>query len=152
VSGIEEIRQKLVKFCLYRDRCHSEVEIKMKEFCIIPEVRDEIFLYLINEGYLSEERFTRSYIRGKFYMNHWGREKIKLNLKLKKIPEKLIDSCMSEVYEEDYIKQIHKFTEKLLPTFQELNEFQKKNKLIRFLISKGYEYDIILKQIEYFFD
>jgi len=151
MSSIEDIRQKLVNFCLYRDRCHSEVEAKMKDFFLIPEARDEIFLYLINEGYLSEERFTRSYIRGKFYIKHWGKEKIKLNLKLKKIPEKLVYNCMNEIYEEDYIKQIHKFIEKLLPTIHDMKNFQKKSKLIRFLTSKGYEYDIIVKQIECFF-
>jgi len=152
MSSLEEIRQKLVSFCLYRDRCHSEVEAKMKEFFLIPEAKDDIMVYLINERYLSEERFTRSYIRGKFYIKHWGREKIKLNLKSKKIPEKLIFSCMDEIYEGDYIKQIHIFTEKLLQTSQGLNKYQKKNKLIKFLVSKGYEYDIIIKEMDCFFN
>jgi len=147
---LEEIRQKLVKFCLYRDRCHSEVEEKMKEFFMIPEVKDEILLFLINEKYLNEERFTRSYIRGKFYINHWGKEKIKLNLRSKKIPEKLILNCINEIHEDDYIKQIRLFIEKLSLKFQELNQYQKKNKILKFLISKGYEYDLINKEIEYF--
>jgi len=60
----EEIKQKLVNYCVYQDRCHFEVEQKMREFVLIPEAKDEILLYLMKENYLNEERFTRSYIRG----------------------------------------------------------------------------------------
>ncbi|NHQ72848.1 regulatory protein RecX, partial [Elizabethkingia miricola] len=70
---------------------------------------------------LNEERFTRSYIRGKFYIKHWGRQKIKLQLKMKGISERLIQNCMDEIYEGDYIKQIQIFAEKLLPSYKGLN-------------------------------
>lgn len=119
----------------------------MRSFLLIPEAKDEILLYLINENYLNEERFTRSYIRGKFYIKHWGKQKIKSQLKMKGISEKLIQNCMDEIYEDDYTKQIQIFAEKLLPTYKEGNDFQKKNKLIRFLVTKGYEYELIIENI-----
>ena len=86
----QEIKQKIVNYCVYQDRCHAEVEQKMKEFLLIPEAKEEILLYLIKENYLNEERFTRSYVRGKFYIKKWGRNKIKVNLLQKGISEKLI--------------------------------------------------------------
>ncbi|MCL1665360.1 RecX family transcriptional regulator [Elizabethkingia ursingii] len=143
----QEIKQKLVNYCVYQDRCHKEVEEKMRDFLLIPEAKDEILLYLMNENYLNEERFTRSYIRGKFYIKHWGKQKIKSQLKIKGISEKLISICMSEIYDDDYEKQIKLFAEKLLPTYKGLNDFQKKNKLIRFLVTKGYEYELIIENI-----
>ncbi|MCT3764166.1 RecX family transcriptional regulator [Elizabethkingia anophelis] len=143
----QEIKQKLVNYCVYQDRCHKEVEEKMRDFLLIPEAKDEILLYLIKENYLNEERFTRSYIRGKFYIKHWGKQKIKLQLKMKGISEKLIQNCMDEIYDDDYIKQIKIFAEKLLPTYKDLNDFQRKNKLIRFLVTKGYEYELIIENI-----
>ncbi|AQW91212.1 TPA: regulatory protein RecX [Elizabethkingia anophelis] len=143
----QEIKRKLVNYCVYQDRCHKEVEEKMRDFLLIPEAKDEILLYLIKENYLNEERFTRSYIRGKFYVKHWGRQKIKLQLKIKGISEKLIQNCMDEIYDDDYIKQIKIFAEKLLPTYKGLNDFQRKNKLIRFLVTKGYEYELIIENI-----
>ena len=53
----------------------------MRNFLLIPEAKDEILLYLIKENYLNEERFTRSYIRGKFYVKHWGKQKLNYSLK-----------------------------------------------------------------------
>ena len=58
--------------------------------------------------------FTRSYIRGKFYIKHWEDKKSNYNFKMKGISERLIQNCMDEIYEGDYIKQIQIFAEKTL--------------------------------------
>ena len=140
----DEIKQKLVNYCVYQDRCHSEVEQKMREFLLIPEAKDEIYLYLIKENYLNEERFTRSYIRGKFYIKHWGRNKIKINLKQKGINEKLISISMDEIDDSDYQKTLLKLYQNYFFTQKGLKEYQKKSKTIKYLLSKGYEYEAIL--------
>lgn len=141
----EEIKQKLVNYCVYQDRCHYEVEQKMKEFLLIPEATDDIFLYLIKENYLNEERFTRSYIRGKFYIKHWGRNKIKMNLKQKGITEKLISKCMDEIDEQDYLDSVNKIYQDYYSKQKGLRDYQKKSKTIKHLMSKGYEYEIIME-------
>lgn len=140
----DEIKQKMVNYCVYQDRCHAEVEQKMRDFLLIPEAKDEIFLYLMKENYLNEERFTRSYIRGKFYIKHWGRNKIRMNLKMKGINEKLISSSMDEIYPDDYDKTLTKLAQNYFATLKGLKDYQKKSKTIRHLMSKGYEYESIL--------
>ncbi|RKT01330.1 regulatory protein RecX [Chryseobacterium defluvii] len=139
----EEIKQKLVHYCVYQDRCHAEVEQKMKEFLLIPEAKEEIFLYLIQENYLNEERFTRSYIRGKFYIKHWGRNKIRINLKQKQVSEKLIEKCFDEIDERDYEKTLRKIFDDYYSKQNGLKEYQKKSKTIKYLMSKGFEYEKI---------
>ncbi|WP_185113886.1 regulatory protein RecX [Chryseobacterium indologenes] len=139
----EEIRQKVVNYCVYQDRCHAEVEQKMKEFLLIDEAKEEIMLYLLKENFLNEERFTRSYIRGKFYIKHWGRNKIRMNLKQKQISERLIDTCFDEIDEEDYEKMIRKIYENYASRQKGLKEYQKKVKTIKYLMSRGFEYEKI---------
>lgn len=143
----EEIKQKLVNYCVYQDRCHAEVEQKMREFLLIDEAREEIILYLLKENYLNEERFTRSYIRGKFYIKHWGRNKIKMNLKQKQIPEKLIGRCFDEIYEDDYEKMILKIYDDYYSR-QSGQEYQKRAKTIKYLMGRGFEYDKINDIVE----
>ncbi len=137
-----EIKQKLVNYCVYQDRCHYEVEQKMRDFTLIQEAKDEIFLYLIQENYLNEERFTRSYIRGKFYIKNWGKTKIRIHLKQKHISEKLISKCWDEIDENDYIKTISRLYENYYEK-QSGKEYQKKSKTIKYLLSRGFEYDLI---------
>lgn len=144
----EEIKQKMVNYCVYQDRCHAEVEQKMRDFLLIPEAKDEIFLYLIQENYLNEERFTRSYIRGKFYIKNWGRNKIRMNLKQKGITEKLIAACMDEIDEADYAETIQKLYQNYFAAQKDPQEYRKKSKTIRHLLSRGFEYQVILELLQ----
>lgn len=144
----EEIKLKLVNYCVYQDRCHSEVEQKMREFLLIPEAKDDIFLYLIKENYLNEERFARSYIRGKFYIKHWGKNKIRQHLKQKSISEKLISKSMDEINEVDYTKTLRKIYDDYFSKQKGLKDYQKRVKTTRYLLSRGYDYDDILKITE----
>ncbi|CAH0275016.1 regulatory protein RecX [Chryseobacterium sp. Bi04] len=139
----DEIKMKLVNYCVYQDRCHAEVEQKMREFLLIEEAKEEILLYLMKENYLNEERFTRSYIRGKFYIKHWGKNKIKMHLKQKQISEKLINMCFDEIYEDDYMKTITRIYEDYFSKQTGLKEYQRKSKTIKYLMSRGFEYEKI---------
>ncbi|AYM99974.1 regulatory protein RecX [Chryseobacterium sp. 3008163] len=144
----EETKQKLVNYCVYQDRCHAEVEQKMREFVLIPEAKEEILLYLMKENYLNEERFTRSYIRGKFYIKSWGKTKIKIYLKQKGITEKLIAKSFDEIDEGDYVKTIQRLYENYESKLKGLQAYQKKSKTIKYLLSRGFEYEVILQLTE----
>lgn len=139
-----EIKQKMAAYCSYQDRCHQEVEQKMRDFLLIPEAKDEILLYLMKENYLNEERFTRSYIRGKFYIKSWGRNKIRQHLKFKGVPEKLINQCFDEIDDSDYDKTLRKIYENYYSR-QSGKEYQKKSKTVKYLLGRGFEYEEINK-------
>ena len=141
----EEIKQKLVNYCVYQDRCHYEVEIKMRDFLLIEEAKEEILLFLMKENYLNEERFTRSYIRGKFYIKSWGKNKIKNHLKQKQISEKLIQSCWDEIDDLDYEKALQKIYAHYYAQQKGLKHYQRKSKTIRYLMSRGFDYGDILE-------
>ncbi len=138
-----EIKQKMANYCVYQDRCHQEVEYKMRDFLLVPEAREEILLYLMREDYLNEERFTRSYIRGKFYMKSWGRTKIRLQLKSKGVLEKLISRCFDEIDEADYRRTLEKLYTAYSEKLSGMPDYQRKSKTISYLLGKGYEYEEI---------
>src|SRR5690606_13373428 len=138
-----EIKQKMAAYCSYQDRCHQEVEQKMRDFLLIPEAKDEILLYLMKENFLNEERFTRSYIRGKFYIKSWGRNKIRNHLKFKGVPEKLINNCFDEIDDADYEKTLQKIYENYYVR-QSGKEYQKKSKTVKYLLGRGFQYEEIL--------
>lgn len=143
-----EIKQKIANYCVYQDRSHQEVEQKLKEFLLIPEAKEEILLFLIAENYINEERFTRSYIRGKFYIKSWGKKKIANQLKMKGVTEKLIRKCMDEINEQDYQAKIKEIYRDYFGQLKEGKTYQKKSKTIKYLIGKGYEYEDILEMLD----
>ena len=115
----------------------------MREFLLVPEAKDEILLYLMRENYLNEERFTRSYIRGKFYIKSWGRIKIRNHLKFKGVPEKLINISFDEIDADDYAKTLQKLWHDYYSRQSGIQDYQKKSKTIKYLLSKGFEYENI---------
>lgn len=141
---VQEIQEKLASYCAYQDRCQWEVENKLREFNLIPEARDQILIYLIQNKFLNEERFAKSFARGKFYQKNWGKIKIRIELKKRKIPSKLIESSLSEIDEEDYLKTLrHLFEKKKNSLISERESFKKKAKIRNYLLQKGFESEII---------
>lgn len=141
---VNEIRDKLAKYCAYQDRCHWEVENKMAEFNLIPEAKDEIIIYLIQNKFLNEERFTKSFVQGKFNQKNWGRIKIRMELRKRKIPPKMIESALYEIDEEEYLKTLQNLFEKKKNSLKtERDSFKKKAKIRNYLLQKGFESEII---------
>ncbi|MCK5824827.1 MAG: RecX family transcriptional regulator [Ichthyobacteriaceae bacterium] len=145
---VQEIKSKLEYYCAYQDRSHYDVEQKLREFNVIEEARDLIILSLIEEKYLDEERFAKSYARGKFYHKNWGKLKIAQGLKQKYISEYLISSALKEIENNDYFNTINKLIENKIKTTNAKSSYDLKAKIIRYLQGKGYEYSIIIDEID----
>lgn len=135
-----QIKKRLADYCVYQDRSHYEVEQKLKELRTLNEdERGEILIWLIQNNFLNEERFSKSYARGKFYQKKWGKIKIKQGLKQKRIPTNLIDKGIEEIIEEDYKSTLLELTEKKWNVLRESDIFLKKKKIYNYLLQKGYE-------------
>ncbi|MFD1314065.1 regulatory protein RecX [Namhaeicola litoreus] len=150
---IEEATILLERYCVYQDRCHAEVEQKLREMHIIQEGQEKIILHLLENNFLNEERFAKSFVRGKYGQKAWGRVKIKAALKLKGISERNIASGFKEIDEDVYLYNLKNLANKKYNLITESNSYQKRQKLYLFLAQKGYEQDMINDVINpYFLD
>ena len=70
---VEEAKRRLERYCAYQERSHRQVREKLREMRMIPLAIDEVIVHLIKHDFLNEERFARSYARGKFRLKKWGR-------------------------------------------------------------------------------
>ena len=140
---VEEALQKLMHFCAYRDRSQKEVEDKLDEMRMIPKAKEKIIISLMQENFLNEERFARSFVRGKFRIKKWGRIKITQELKKREISSPIIKLGLSEIKEADYRKTLYELAEKKEKTISEPNAFKKKKKLADHLLRKGYESNLV---------
>lgn len=128
-----------MQYCAYRDRSQKEVEDKLLEMRMIPEAREQIIIKLIQEDFLNEERFARSFVRGKFRIKKWGRIKIKQELKLREISSPIIRLAMTEIDENQYQETLQELAEKKLNLLKEPNKLKRRKKLSDHLLQKGYE-------------
>ena len=134
-----------MQYCAYRDRSQKEVEDKLIEMRMIPAAREEIIIKLMQEKFLNEERFARSFVRGKFRIKKWGRHKIKQELKLREISSPIIKLAMTEIKEQDYRSTLYTLAEKKLALLTEKDKFKRKKKLSDHLLRKGYEASLVFE-------
>ncbi len=146
-TSIEEIKRKLERYCVYQDRCHKEVERKLAEYDLIEEVKAEVLIHLMEHNFLDEERFAKSFARGKFRIKKWGKPRITRELKFRNISAYNIKSALKEIDETDYISVLYELAEKKNNSISEPNVFKRKKKLINFLQYRGFEMDLIYKVV-----
>lgn len=142
--SIQEIYQKITAWCAYQDRCHAEVRDKLYSYELKTDDINEIISKLIQESYLNEERFARSYAGGKFRIKKWGRKKILSGLKQKSVSPNCIKLGMQEIDEQDYeLTMLMLITKRNKELGKEKNDYIRNNKIAEYLIRKGYEPDMV---------
>lgn len=145
--NLEEIRSKMEYYCSYQDRCYKEVEVKLKSFNLIPEAKEQIMIFLIENNYINEERFAKSFVRGKHNYKKWGKKRINIELKVREISRKNIDLALQEIPEELYIQNFNELAEKQWNSIAEKNSAKKNKKWVDFLLRKGYESHLIYDKL-----
>lgn len=144
-EGLELLRQ----YCNFQERCHQEVRNKGLKLGFYGDHLEELISQMVTEGLLNEERYARSLARGKFRNNHWGKIKIVQALKQHAISEYSIRKALTEIDGSEYrqtIDKLIKSKEKTLPG--DLAPYQKNQKIITYLLQKGYEYEVIRDILE----
>lgn len=142
-----EATRNLEKYCVYQERCYKEVFQKLKTMGIFIDAQEVIVLHLLNNDFLNEERFAKSYVRGKFNVKKWGRNKITNELRRRDISAYNIKSGLSEIDMDMYLNAINLLVKKKIATVKAENEFILRKKVTNFLLSKGYEISLIIDAI-----
>lgn len=129
--------------CAYQERCHQEMRNKLYEWGVYPDAVENILANLITDNFLNEERFAKSYAGGKFRIKKWGRIKIKIELKKRKISEYCIKKGMLEIDETEYIKTLKQLIEKKSKEIKGGKLHVRNYKIAQYIASRGFEQDLI---------
>jgi regulatory protein len=151
VTSVSEAIQKLESYCAYQERCHIEVQEKLRGFAISSIDKERVIVHLIEHNYLNEERFASLFTISKFHQKKWGKIRIKNELKARKISDFLITKSLKEIPVEEYETTFEDLSEKHWETLPERDSSKKRKKFCDFLLRKGWESDKIyekLKQLE----
>ena len=144
----EEIKHKLEYYCSYQDRCHKEVEQKLNSFTLITALKEKVIVHLIENNFINEERFAKSFARGKHNYKGWGKNRIVNELKFRNISSRIIETALKEIPEATYLENFHALAEKNWETIKEPKGQKKNKKFVDFLLRKGYETSLIYEKLK----
>ncbi|MFI1772821.1 regulatory protein RecX [Thalassobellus citreus] len=136
---VQEATKKLEHYCAYQERCHQEVRQKLEGMYMIPEAIDVIIVHLLEHNFLNEERFAKTFVRGKFRIKAWGRRRLSFELKKKDVSKVNINQALATISEDDYNEYFNDLAEKRVNLIKESNVFKKRKKFIDYFLYRGWE-------------
>lgn len=143
-------KQALIKaesYCAYQERCQQEVRDKLYSWGLHEIQVENVIAELIASNFINEERFAKAYAGGKFRIKKWGRVKISIELKRRKISTYCIKKGLAEIEEEEYIKTLQKVAEVKIKAMKERDSKKKKYKVMNYLLSRGFENDLVVEVV-----
>ena len=127
----------LEHWCLYRERSvYETLEYLKRKGWILKEAQKEVNR-LKNNGFINEERFAKAFVSGKHKINKWGKHKILAGLQKHNLSQDIQKIALSTLDEEIYQSS-------LIHLIRNQKNRRSKNQLIKWLMGRGFEYQIIV--------
>ena len=139
---------RMANLCARREYCVFDIETKLKRYNLDKETIKKIITRLIKEKYIDEVRYTRGFIKDKLRFNRWGKTKIEFALRQKRVPEDIVAEAFLEYTDEELNNSLQDLLQAKWKTIKGDSDYEKRNKLIRFGLSKGFDMNNILKCIK----
>jgi regulatory protein len=147
----DQVLDKMAKYCAYQERCVKDVRDKLKTFDLPQEEKDKILDYLLDNRFVNDERFARSFVRGKINQSGWGVNKIRFHLMQKGIAKDIIDEALGQTDEDLYRQRLIDILKTKSKTVKAETDFERKRKLAAYAMQKGFEASLVwevLKELD----
>jgi regulatory protein len=134
--------------CAYQERCQQEMRDKLYEWGLHSNDVENIIANLITDNFINEERFAKAFAGGKFRIKKWGKVKIRIELKRKKISDYCIKKGLTEIDDKDYERTLEEIILKRLKENPKGKEQVRNYKAAQYAISRGFESDLVWEAIK----
>ena len=136
-NDFNRCKNEALKQLSHGSKTSFDLKKKLKEKKFNNDSISRVIDFLTEYNLIDDKAYVKSYINDKSRINNWSKGKIRYKLKAKFIDDSLIDTYLDEIsYDEEYEKAYDAGLNKK----ESVND---KNKVYRFLASRGFSYDII---------
>lgn len=141
--------QRLQRYCAQAEHCHYEVQQKLRDWGVGRDDADEIILELIEDRFLNEGRFALAFVHDKFHLQQWGKTKIVQHLRQKRVSDNCIDEALEQIKPSHYAETIEQLARRKAAQLPNgLHYLQRKQKIVAFLLQRGFEFEQIMPLLE----
>lgn len=140
--NFEEAKNKALAYLARRRLSKKELCDKLKKAGAEDEICSEIANWAEEYGFINDFEYAKSYIADASSIKKYGMKKIRFELLRRGIDDFIIEDVLYELGERDESENICEIIEKKL---DDPNDRKKVDKVIRFLVSRGYKFSDIKK-------
>lgn len=139
----KKILASLENLCARAEYCRSDIYSKaLRRLKGDPDAEAdarEIVDSLVKNGYVDDSRYAGAFAREKASITGWGPVKIKFALRAKGLASDVIDTALSEIDTESSTEKLRKLLDTKRRSLE--GDPQIRLKLIKFALSRGYDYE-----------
>ena len=139
IPTVAEALRKLSARCAVSEQAPADLLRKMRGWGMSETDVAAVMERLVNGNFVNEERYVRAFVNDKFIYARWGRGKIAQGLRQKGFAPSLIQAVVSEIDEAAYRQVLCELLEKQLPAVRARNAYERRAKLARFAVGRGFE-------------
>lgn len=144
----QEAYLTLAALCARSEHCQWEMQEKMRRWELDDAALARVMARLVKERYVDDERYARAFVKDKVRYNKWGRRKVEQALWQKRIDDDIRERVLDEVDEEEYLNVLRPLLKQKRKSIKAENDYELKQKLVRFALGRGFTYDIIRQCID----
>ncbi len=138
---------RLQKLCSKAEYCKADVYRKaLKDLEGDEEAAAKVVEALQADKYIDDARYAAAYAREKATLQGWGPVKIRFQLRGKGVSDEVIAAALEEIEPEKAESRLAKLLEAKAKTLK--GDPQGRLKLIKFALSRGYDYDVVKKMVQ----
>ena len=133
--------------CAKREYCTADIRRKaLERLDFDAAAAEEVLAALMAEGYVDDRRYAAAYAREKSALSVWGPVKIRTTLLGRGLPREIVLDALGEIDHERAEARLEKVLETKWKALRD--DPQGRLKLIRFALSRGYDYEPVRPLVE----
>ncbi len=134
--------KKAAAYSSKQEVCTADIAAKLQLWGADADQTEEIVSYLIEQKYIDNERFCRAFVNDKLRFNKWGKLKITQALRMKQIPDSMLDRVFSEMDVSLYEQTLSELLRKKVREIKAASDYERRGKLLNFALQRGFEYAV----------
>lgn len=143
----EALRLKMADLCMRSEQCSGDIRKKLMRHISDAEA-DKIIDFLEREKFIDDVRYAKAFVHDKVNFNAWGSRKIKLALIEKRVESSVIAEAIEQIDTKAYNRACLRCAATKAKHL-DLNDFNDRQRLYRFIMSRGFESGLASRVIDY---
>jgi regulatory protein len=144
----EQALNALMRLCSKAEKSSGDALRLMYRWGVPIAERQGVLDKLVEMRFIDDARYAEAYTREKSQLAGWGARKIAQNLYQKGVSKDIVAKTLAMLESDDQRAMLEKRLQRKLPTIKATTDYERRGKLLRYALSLGYEYDMVISVID----
>lgn len=133
--------------CNKAEYCRSEIISKLRNKGLDQSDMPAVIQRLEEQRLIDDRRYAMAFARQKFRNQYWGRRKIEIELRRKRISPDTVSDAIAQINERDYSATLRAIIAKKAKSYPRPLDHAARTSIARYAISRGFEPSLVFPLI-----